>query len=187
MENKQGVIPAFPWGSPEFWREANTSLDHAMGIHGPALGRARFHSREIRILLESTVDLTHQLCAVTCPHCPEPCCGHAKVWLDFKDLLFLHLEGLSPPPTQLRTSMEGPCLYLGSRGCTLDRLCRPFVCFWYFCPPQTLRLSGMGGQEKEILDKAVTAIKIHRQAMEEAFIQTVIPTSHMPLSTCQRF
>ncbi|MBI9076648.1 MAG: hypothetical protein JEZ02_14675 [Desulfatibacillum sp.] len=168
-----GSVPDIPWATPSAWEEANVSLNHALQIHGPALSGARIHSRQIRSLLESARELTGDLCSATCPHCPEPCCAHAKVWLDFRDLLFLHLERLPIPPTQLRSGQEGSCLYLGHRGCLLDRLSRPFVCFWYFCPPQTLRLSRMPREKKILLDQAISTIKTHRKAMEDAFIQAV--------------
>ena len=169
-----GTVPEIPWADESTWSEANASIRRAIEINGPALSRVKIHSRQIRLLLESTADLIQDLCLNTCPHCPEPCCSHAKVWLDFRDLLLLYLEGISVPPTQLRWGMEGPCLFLGSRGCVLDRLSRPFVCFWYFCPAQTLRLSKMPPQTQKSLDNAVSAIKFHRSAMEAAFIQALV-------------
>lgn len=166
-----GAVPVIPWADPALWEEANAALRRIIKKHGPALSGVKAHSAEIRRLLESTASQTQDLCLKTCPHCPDPCCAHAKVWLDFPDLLFLHLEGISGPPRQLRSHMEGPCAFLGRRGCTLDRLSRPFVCFWYFCPPQTLRLSRTPARIKQTLDAAVSSIKLHRKAMEEELIR----------------
>jgi hypothetical protein len=115
-------------------------------------------------------DLFEQLAAATCAVCPDPCCRHAKVWLDFQDLLFIHLHGETLPPHQLRRNLHEPCRFLGLNGCTLPRSSRPWICTWYICPTQrqTLVRDVPGGMAQ--ISAMLSRVKFLRKEMERRFL-----------------
>jgi hypothetical protein len=178
--NNKGVTPAdykdsAPlWGQVAQWREANQTMAYLVRRHENRLQYAKTIARTLINHLRAVFLQLDSLCVKTCPWCPEPCCMVAKVWIDFKDLVFLHLAGCDIPPTQLIKDMSGRCRYLGSRGCTLDRLIRPWVCTWYICGTQTRILNDQEKQAKQVIDKAFSEIKRLRHDMEAAFIDVII-------------
>ena len=94
------------WAATETWKTANRTLEYLIRRHGPNLIRAVGLARDIQVRLEWIFLLLDDLCTVTCPWCPDPCCLTAKVWMDFKDLLFLHLNGHRLPPAVLRGHLD---------------------------------------------------------------------------------
>ncbi|MBU2487966.1 MAG: hypothetical protein KKA60_01110 [Proteobacteria bacterium] len=160
-----------PWGDPWSWREANRSLAYLAALRSEDLDRAFSLAARVRRNVELMGPMLDRLCAATCPWCPEPCCLSAVVWLDFTDLLFLHLANITPPPAQLRDRTPDPCRYLSPHGCLLPRLARPWVCTWYLCPTQKRRLSQWPTLEKEALLSAQDRITRSRHHLSQAFIQ----------------
>ncbi len=126
----------------------------------------------MRRRLESIFPLMDRLCRETCPDCINTCCRRAWVWADFKDLLFLHLDGIPVPHRQLLGREVDHCRYESPVGCRLDRLQRPFVCTWYLCPAQT-RLLDHQPAEKRNLSRVLEQIKNDRKRMEASYIQAV--------------
>ena len=141
-------------------------LDHEL-VH------ARFLAQQIRQRLIFFFLLIDELCAATCRYCPEPCCLSAKVWIDFQDLLFLHLSGQQIPATQLIENTEGDCCYLGYKGCVLPRIIRPWICTRYLCPPQMTNLRKNPARLKNNFDNVVNKIKTCRGEMENEFIRVI--------------
>ena len=94
--------------------------------------------------------------------------------VDFKDLLFAHLNGLEIPPAQLMTNRKMICRYLGNQGCTLERISRPWICTWYLCPTQlgALRADAALGTKAFYLETS-TATRRERKEMEAAFIKAL--------------
>lgn len=167
-----GQMTRIPFNTPESWEEANAALTHVLGRNGDALGRVRRLARELRVQLTSLFPLMESLCARTCPVCPDPCCRRACVWIDFRDLLFLHLAEVSVPHGQLLGARGERCRFGGPDGCRLARIQRPFICIWYLCPAQT----GCLRAEPKKMARATTVlqrIKGLRQEMEAAFIRAV--------------
>ena len=113
------------------------------------------------------------LCQSSCPRCPEPCCLTAKVWFDFKDLVFLHFARKPIPLNPPLAALEDTCLYLGHRGCMLPRSSRPWVCTWYLCPTQTTVLRKRDPLQYEAFNRIVPEIKELRETLEEEFIRVV--------------
>jgi len=146
------------WGDTDTWKTANRNLEYLIRRHGPNMNRA--------VLLDD-------LCAVTCPWCPDNCCLTATVWIDFKDLLFLHLNGHEIPPSQLLADLKETCRYWGPRGCMLPRIARPWVCTWYLCPTQKANLRQKPKSVQDLFSRAVQAIKTGRKEMESEFIRIV--------------
>jgi len=159
-----------PWNSPALWKEANTSLDISLKRNRGALGVARGHARQLRRLLEQTFLIMENLCRQTCPSCTDVCCQRAWVWIDFRDLLFLHLADIALPDRQLLCRQGDRCRYAGPDGCRLERIQRPFVCTWYVCPEQS-RLLYKRPTEKHNLARTLEQIKDLRKQMEIAYIQ----------------
>ena len=95
------------------------------------------------------------------------------MWLDFKDLLVIHLSGQSPPPAQLRGNRRERCRYLAANGCTLARGVRPWVCTWYICPTQrqALERDVPGGMVQ--LTARMSRVKFLREEMERRFLKAL--------------
>ncbi len=160
-----------PWGDPASWQEANESLALLTRLREPDLFRARAIAGRVRKNIELLGPMLDRLCASTCPWCPEPCCVSAVVWLDFSDLLFLHLAGVPVPPAQLRPRTSAPCRFLSPHGCVLPRLARPWVCTWYLCPTQKRRLRQWAPLTQEALLSAQDRVTRARHHLPQAFIQ----------------
>jgi hypothetical protein len=168
------LIPVLPpWGFPEEWNEINLSLNRLTRLHQPRLKRAAKLARGIQARLESIFPLLDELCAQTCLFCPDPCCLSAKVWIDFQDLLFLHLSRQRVPQIQLLKDINNNCRCWSHRGCTLPRIVRPWICTWYLCPAQSANLCRKPADDQDIFNRTIQAIKADRKQMEDAFIRAV--------------
>jgi len=166
------TFPFIPWGESAQWSAANASIEHSLQRHRHALTPSRQLAHELRVELNILFHPMEALCQTTCPFCNDICCRRACVWIDFKDLLFLHLADIQPPSQQLLAERGERCRYSGPAGCRLERIGRPFVCTWYLCPAQTARLLKIPDQKKRIAD-SLQRIKYLRNEMETAFIQVV--------------
>ena len=162
-----------PWSTDRLWAEAQAALRSSLAQNKARLAPARRHAGAIAHYLDCLADLFDQLAPSTCEVCRDPCCGHAKVWLNFQDLLFIQLLGVTPPPHQLRRNLYEPCRFLGPQGCLLPYLSRPWICTWYFCPDlhRSIKRDIPGGG----MQTAVWArrIKSLRNAMETAYLNAL--------------
>lgn len=160
-----------PWKEDVPWYEANHTLSFLMDRYDNYLHETRGIARDLRRKMVSLFPLLEKVCMATCTHCPDPCCFSAYAWFDFKDLLFARLNDLPVPPAQLMTDRKMICRYLGARGCTLERISRPWICTWYLCPTQLgmLRADNACG-EKAFFHETSTGIRGGRKRMETAFI-----------------
>ncbi len=165
------------WTTPESWAEANHSLALLCRKYETSLAPAREQARRVRAALQALHPTIEFLCSTTCPACPDSCCVRAKVWLDFRDLLFLHLAGGPLPLHQLRRNLAETCLFLGLKGCTLPRLSRPWVCTWYLCPEQTNLLRKLPVEKQAEFHPAVQEVKEGRRKMEEEFMGAIVSSS----------
>ncbi|MDJ0810170.1 MAG: hypothetical protein QNJ02_09660 [Desulfobacterales bacterium] len=136
LDGTESFDGEIPWASAATWRECQLNLQTTIGASRKNLGPAADLAGRILHRYSLAGDLFDALAGITCEVCPRPCCLDARVWLDFKDLLLIHLSGQEPPPGQLRQSWWSRCRYLTSHGCTLPRPARPWVCTWYICPDQ---------------------------------------------------
>jgi len=161
------------WGATATWQTVNRNLDYLIRLHRAKMDRAVALARDVQIRLESIFSLLDDLCAVTCPWCPDHCCLTAKVWMDFKDLLFLHLNGHQIPPAQLLSNLKETCGYWSPNGCMLPRIVRPWVCTWYLCPTQKANLCQKPKSVQDNFNRVLQAIKAGRKEMESEFIRIV--------------
>jgi len=162
-----------PWGSKVKWQIVNRDLDYLIYRHYDALKDAVMLARDLQVRMVSIFSLLDDLCWVTCPWCPEPCCLAARAWIDFKDLLFLHLAGHPVPPEQLLSDFKESCRYWSPRGCMLPRISRPWVCTWHLCPTQKVNLRRKAPSVQEKMRHAVQRITAGRKVMETEFIRIV--------------
>ena len=179
MDQRYGdALPVFgvtgvPWPTEALWKEAQAAFRRSLGRHAARLAPACRHAEALAHNLDCLADLFDQLAAVTCAVCPQPCCQHAKVWLNWRDLLFIHLNGEILPPRQLRSEQTEPCRYLGPRGCLLPHRSRPWICTWYVCPLLKAALErdipGGWGQAVALNNR----VKTGRAAMEAAFLEAM--------------
>ena len=169
--NDRGRPEEPPWKNAASWREANYTVAFLIERYGNHLQETQNLARNLYGKMTSLFPLMEELCRATCTHCPDPCCFSAYAWFDFKGLLFAHLNGLAMPPAQLMTGRKMVCRYLGVRGCTLERISRPWICTWYLCPVQlaVLREDAARGK-KALFHETATGIRDGRKKMETAFI-----------------
>jgi len=168
------ILPAgdavVPWPTQALWIEAQEALRYSLAPGSDRMAAARQTAYRLAHQLDLLADRFDQLAATTCDDCLDPCCRHAKVWLNFQDLLFIHLHHETLPPYQLRRNLDEPCRFLGSRGCTLPRLSRPWICTWYICPNQrqALERDVPGGVAQTLA--ALVRVKSLREEMEGHFL-----------------
>lgn len=165
---------AIPWRDPGDWAQALQSLEHLVKSRGEALLKARALAAETRAGLERIFPLLDALCRDTCPRCPDPCCLHAAVYADFRDLLFFSLTNTEHPEMQLRRAVGDTCRFLSSQGCKLPRLQRPWICTWYLCAAQRALLETWPNGPRQDLQEGLERIRAGRKRMEEAFLLVVI-------------
>jgi len=174
MRSTDPLQLAPPWGTKLAWHEANCSLYDLKKRYSVKLNSAVTLSISLRHRLESIFSLLDDLCLETCPRCPNPCCLHASPWFDFRDLIFLHLNTLAIPISQTIEALNETCLYVSPRGCTLARICRPWICTWYLCSVQMANLNIRRTHQVNNLTSAINEIKALRNEMEETFIRVIV-------------
>ena len=163
-----------PWTTKPAWQEANRSIDGLIQRYAGMLSSAVTLAGLVRVRLESIFNILADLCHNTCPRCPDPCCLHARVWFDYRDLLFFHLNAMAIPASQPIETPNTTCRYLGFRGCILDRVFRPWICTWHLCPVQTGHLSNSCSHDGKNLSSVLNEIKALRKEMEQAFIDVTV-------------
>ena len=171
--NKDSNAPLLPRGAPTQWKQAHQSLSFHLRRHPNAWTKLFGVAVDLETRLQALFPVLDNLCLNTCPRCPEPCCLTAKVWFDFKDLLFLHLARKPIPLNPPLSVLEDTCRYLGHRGCMLPRSSRPWICTWYLCPTQTAILRKSNSPQSNSFNRSIHKIKMLRQALEEEFIRIV--------------
>jgi hypothetical protein len=167
-------VPVPPWGAVADWQEANRCIDLHVSCNQTKLKPAVTLAEGLRHRLESILPLLDDLCAKTCPLCPEPCCLIASPWYDLRDLIFLHLNHLAIPLAQPIDNYQAVCCYAGSNGCTLPRIIRPWICTWYLCPVQKANLNKNDVHQWMRFDRSIQEIKVARKQLEEEYIRIVV-------------
>jgi hypothetical protein len=171
VRSREGHPEEPPWKTAASWSEANLTVAFLIDRYENHLHETITVARNLYRRKISLFPLLEELCRATCTYCPDPCCLSAYAWFDFKDLLFFHLNGLAIPPAQLMTDRKMICRYLGVRGCTLERIARPWICTWYLCPAQkgVLRADTARGKYT-FFHETATEIRVGRKKMETAFV-----------------
>ena len=162
--------PLIPWPSDKLWSEANRAIHHVCQQQHHTLKMARKHAFQIQRHLLSIFPEMDVLCRNTCVTCKEPCCSVAKLWYDFKDLIFLNITETPIPNAQPINSYRDVCRYLGPKGCILDRISRPWICTHYICYSQTAYLRTYDPLRLRKMDACLFKIKQFRNGLEAEFI-----------------
>ncbi len=165
---------AIPWGDDATWAGVNRTVTDLTYRYDTEFRTAREIAQSLATHFRSVFAYLDDLCINTCPWCPSPCCLNATVWIDFKDLLFLHFAGCAVPLKQLIESPSDQCRYAGPRGCTLARLCRPWICSWYICGTQQRLLASRAEQARASIDWHFQEIKRLRRDLEKEFVAVTI-------------
>ena len=173
MISEKSLKFAPPWATSPAWREANYSIGIHVKRYDADLKPAVTMARDLLSRLTSIFSVLNDLCMATCPWCPEVCCLTASPWYDFRDLLFLHLNHLEIPRTQPVHAYGTTCCYLKSRGCSLTRILRPWICIWYLCPVQRAYLKKTRRRNGQAFHQLVSEIKDGREKLEEEFIRVI--------------
>lgn len=158
------------WGSPDSWSQANRTIRHLLAIHGTRLGVVVRTADRIRQYMADLEPFLEGLCNRTCRFCPDACCLGARVWYDYRDLVFLHITRQSIPAAQPQIPRNAVCRFLGVRGCRIERLKRPWICTRYLCPTQTTRLRRRAPDRLDWFSEMIRVIKHARIGMEKDFI-----------------
>ena len=166
-------IPPIPWNTPVLWQAANDHLNQDVMRNRHRLNEAIEAAKSAKHQIASLFPLMDGLCQQTCPTCTDNCCLRARVWADFRDLLFYHLAEIPVPDCPLLSQENEHCRHAGPRGCRLHRLQRPFVCTWYVCPPQMELLKAQPEEHRRLV-ATLQQIKTHRRSMEDLFIQAIM-------------
>ena len=162
-----------PWASRQSWRAAHQAVAYHLRLYPTELKPLNDRAQALESCLKAVFSILDELCAASCPWCPDPCCLKASVWFDFKDLLFMHFNQLSIPPCQPKADLKNPCCYHGPAGCRLLRINRPWICTWYLCPTQTAILRKDHPAERESLMQALSQIKSERDLLEKEYIRMI--------------
>ena len=171
--DSSAVIEIPPWGTDSEWKEINMTFNHLINRHRDALARTVEKALEMSHKLESLYPIQNDICRETCVQCSSPCCVTATVWLDFYDLLFMHLTGQLIPDHQLIERQIDSCRYHSPTGCVLPRLSRPWVCTLYLCPPQMALLREKNETIRKHTDETIKAIKTDRKIIEDMFLSII--------------
>lgn len=176
------ILDSAPWNLAEDWDQVYLTVDQMLKVK-PDLCQSLFATAsEITNAYERLDKPIQMICESTCINCRDICCIRASIWFDFKDLLYLYF-GLSRFPEHqihkkeirsdsgLTEKKIFGCCHLTSKGCGLPRQKRPFVCTWYFCPPQVEILNDHANHLKQIVKPVIPIIKELRQKLEEDFIR----------------
>ena len=163
-----GVVP-----QSRQWQESNCALTHLLAIHRRDLERALAVAMEIRSAIDGLTPLMEALCSRTCRFCPEPCCIGHTVWIDFRDLLFLHLLKEPIPPCQAASGPGDACPFLAHYGCRLPPRIRPWMCIKYICPAQRAVLIRKGRPATAALLDKIERIEKNRVTMEAEVIRRI--------------
>ncbi|MDX1706997.1 MAG: hypothetical protein R3274_00255 [Desulfobacterales bacterium] len=169
----QHAASGIPWASRKSWQAAHQAVAYHLQRYSAGLKFLKRRAQALKSCLSTTFPIMDDLCAHSCPWCPEPCCRKARVWFDFKDLLFMHFNQLAIPPCQPKTDLKNPCCYHSARGCRLPRINRPWICTWYLCPTQTAILRKDAPTEHESLKQAFARIKSERNLLESEYIRLI--------------
>ncbi len=163
-----------PWPTPALWRAANQAVAESIDRCKGAMDAAMVLGQTIRRRIEALDNPMNALCASACHDCRDSCCSRAKVWFDFRDLIYLQLGAPAIPTDQLIASMDQTCRYLTNIGCALPRVQRPFVCTWYVCAAQKDHLRHWPRSGAQFLLNSLEALKAGRRQLENLFIQSVV-------------
>ena len=156
-------------------------------VHGRSLDPVRKLSLAMQHSIENLSDKMDRLCTASCPECTDVCCERARIWYDFKDLVYHYFAFGCLPWEQIRKIREpgqDPCCSLMTEaGCSLPRSGRPFVCTWYICPVQKAILQENPSFAGRHLPRQIDSLKETRDRLEDRFCRITGNPGSLPGSS----
>jgi hypothetical protein len=165
------------------WQESNCALARLLAMHRRGLDRAVTVAGEIRRAIDALAPWMAALCSRTCRFCPDPCCITNTVWIDFRDLLYLHLLDEAIPGCQAVSDPQDACPFLRHRGCRLPWRIRPWMCIQYICPAQRAVLKKAGQAAGLALFDKIRRTRINRIRMEADVVRCIKGPLRAPASS----
>jgi hypothetical protein len=95
----------------------------------------RENSERIKKLLIAISPMVEHFTAAICPDCRDVCCKQRHGIMNDMDRGFVSALGEPFPREDPARPLDGPCQFMGSRGCNIPRWQRPWRCTSYFCEP----------------------------------------------------
>ena len=112
--------------------------------------------KRIETVLKEVIQLQSYYVLKICTRCLYPCCRRVGYLYSDKDIMFLKLSGKDPIRKIQGRGNKG-CTFLGSEGCLLDSLSRPFICHKYLCAELK---TAMNEENPEILNALEERFKL---------------------------
>ena len=141
-------------------------IDSVCGLSGVEIKEA---ASRIARLLEEIDPLILEDTALVCPRCTEVCCISRHGRYAFDDLVFLTALGKKIAVDGNCLPWHMPCHYLGSGGCVLPRVMRPYRCTWYFCDSLMKETGAKGPRQIRDFYALLRKITAERSTMLELF------------------
>lgn len=166
---------------PRQWLISNCALARLLECHRQRLSKSISMAKGIRKAIDTLIPSMAELSRRTCRFCPEPCCVTNTVWLDFRDLLLLHLLEAPVPARQASADPGVACPHLGHRGCRLPWAIRPWMCIKYICPAQRAILKKRGPPASAAMSAAIHRIDERRLVLEEEVVRRIRRKKHQAM------
>jgi hypothetical protein len=131
------------WRDGPGWQRAAELLTAWLEEDRTIAGILRRHSGLVHTGIAAIDPFIEQMTMVVCPICLDVCCRWENCRYDVIDLVYLLTMGAASPVFTEGLPEQGPCLYLASSGCTIERTNRPFRCTWHFCPALVTHMAQM--------------------------------------------
>lgn len=168
-----------PWTKQIEWNQVYNAIKRIDSLYGDKLENICKMATGIRQKYQEMSRSIETICSLTCESCEDICCVRATIWFDLKDLLYLYFGMKMFPDAQIiktnQESQKKACCHFSEKGCTLNRVERPFVCTWYFCPVQTEYFKRHHPDIKQTIDQTLLEIKGFRNKIEAEFIRISYP------------
>lgn len=112
---------------------------------------------------------TETVCAV----CTAVCCTNKHAYYEYEDIIYILSLGLETPVYGNSGADSDPCRFMGSNGCTVSRLLRPYRCTWYFCAPLLENMQNDSAVAYRKFIGSLEEITRKREDMLNAFIELI--------------
>jgi hypothetical protein len=115
-------------------------LEDFFSYHQEAFARVREKGKAYMKAFERLDGLVQYYAAKVCPYCGTVCCINRHGLPEFVDVAGMLAMGLQIPKYDLEINDSTVCQFIGSNGCVLPRIQRPYRCTRYFCEPLMVQI-----------------------------------------------
>ncbi len=122
---------------------------------------------ELRSLFNAISPFFEKHTSKVCPFCKKVCCIKKHGQYNEEDIIVLTALNIDIPSFKLEGEDTAPCRFLTGKGCSLQRLIRPFQCTWYFCEPlHGSMLEDSSMTYNEFIDNFKKLVEIRRKLVD---------------------